>query len=252
MLALKRIKFFEFSIFFLGTLYVNYHYNVFPPSFYENWRPISFYQLLSGPLSQNTLLAFRLLWTLSALLAGLGIWRKSTGFLAFLFAALNLGHNYNFGNVYHGYSLYMGSLIFLGLGPLFAPKHETTWLKTPLKLWIIFVMTITGLQKLYYGGGLDWAFSDAFWVRLATNPYKGPFTNFLIEGPLWYSMAFAGYALFIVEVLAPLALINKKFGYLYFFLWSSFHLGVTLSFGNHYMFYSQVFVYAVFLDRGEN
>jgi len=239
----------DFSILFLGTLYINYHYNVFPADFYKYWRPISFYQLLDGPLDASLLTGTRVLWSFFACLAGLGFKRRLFGFFACLFAIVNLGHNYNFGNVYHSYSIYMGALILLGFGPLFCSSSASLkWISFTLKLYVVYVMTLTGLQKLYYGGGSEWALSDAFYIRIAVNPYVSPLARFVLAGPLYYSQFLAFYALFFIELLSPFSLLNRKTGLAFFFFWSSFHFGVTLLFGNHYLFYSQIFVYSVFLQ----
>jgi hypothetical protein len=143
----------------------------------------------------------------------------------------------------------MGSLLLLAFGPLMNSKSKDfSWIDWSMKIFVVFVMTLTGLQKLYYGGGSEWALSDAFYVRIAVNPYSSPLAKIVLDSPLFVSQLFAFYALFIIELLSPLALFNKRIGLLYFFFWSSFHLGVTLLFGNHYLFYSQIFVYSVFLQ----
>jgi hypothetical protein len=241
--------FIDFCVLFLGTCYINYHYNVFPSDFYKHWKPISYYTFLNGPLDSLTLSFTRVGWTLFACLAGLGFLRIPFALIGCLFAMINLGHNYNFGNVYHSYTLYMGSLLLLAFGPLMNSKSKDfSWIDWSMKIFVVFVMTLTGLQKLYYGGGSEWALSDAFYVRIAVNPYSSPLAKIVLDSPLFVSQLFAFYALFIIELLSPLALFNKRIGLLYFFFWSSFHLGVTLLFGNHYLFYSQIFVYSVFLQ----
>ena len=244
-------EFVDFSILFLGTLYINYHYNVFPPDFYSEWVPISFFKVLSTPLSSGVLVGTRILWTICACLAGLGFGRRLLGLLACLFACINLGHNYNFGNVYHSYSLYMGALILLGIGPWFGKTRDQLeeWIKFSLKVYVVYVMTLTGVQKLYYGGGLSWALSDAFYIRIGINPYSSPFAKLVLDGPLLLSQVLAAYALFVIELSSPLVFLNKRLGLFYFLMWSSFHVGVTLLFGNHWLFYSQIFVYSVFLEN---
>ncbi|MCF8059303.1 MAG: hypothetical protein K9K67_08405 [Bacteriovoracaceae bacterium] len=240
-----KLKTVEFCILTLGTLYVWYNFNVFPPDFFAQWRPISFYKLFSEPFSRDFLFILKSCWIFFLIFAGLGIGGRLFRIVGALCAIVLLGHHYNFGNVYHGTHVYIGAVIILCLLP--RPKSNGL-LISYIKYFVVFVMVLTGLQKLYYGGGLDWAFTDAFFVRLASHPYQAKIGRAVLEGPLILSQIFAGWALIVAELLAFMALFHKNLGRAYFFIWSSFHLGVTLVFGNHFMFYSQIFVYSAFLD----
>jgi len=239
-----KLKTVEFCILTLGTLYVWYNFNVFPPDFFEVWKPISFYKLFSRPLSNDLLGIFKFGWIFFLVLAGLGIGGYFFRIIGAVSAIILLGHHYNFGNVYHGTHVYMGAVMILCLLP--RPKSSAL-LISYLKYFVVFVMVLTGLQKLWYGGGFDWAFTDAFFVRLASHPYQPPVGQAVLEGPLILSQIFAGWALIVAELLAFVSLFHKNLGRVYFFIWSSFHLGVTFVFGNHFMFYSQIFVYSAFL-----
>lgn len=234
----------EFIVLTLGTLYVWYNFNVFPPDFFEVWKPISFYKLFSGPFSNGLLNVLKFCWIFFLVFAGFGIGGIVFRVAGALSAIILLGHHYNFGNVYHGTHVYIGAVMILCLLP--RPQSKRL-LISYLKYFVVFVMVLTGIQKLWYGGGLDWAFTDAFFVRLASHPYQPKIGQAVLEGPLIISQIFAGWALIVAELLAFVALFNKNWGRIYFFIWSSFHLGVTLVFGNHFMFYSQIFVYSAFL-----
>lgn len=243
---MSQLKYFEFLLLTCGTSYVAFQFNVFPPDFFLSWQPISFFQLLEGPLPEYVLVALRYVWFFSLVFAGIGVFKKVLCPLGAVAGVIALGHHYNFGNVYHGTHLYIGAVVLT----CFFPKKTLSpkLFLSMMKFFVVFVMCLTGIQKLYYGGGLDWAFSDAFYMRIASNPFHPFLAKKVLEGPLWFSQFLGGYSLIVVELLSPLALLNRRFGRLYFFIWSTFHLGVTLIFTNHFMFYSQIFVYSVFLD----
>ena len=217
--------------------------------FYETWNPISFFQLLDGPLTPEYLLIIKWIWLLSALLAGFGFIFNFSSKIALICACIFLGYEYNFGYVYHSTQVYLGALFILALAPRDEKAHRY-WHLSLVKLWVVYVMLITGLQKLYYGGGFSWAFSDSFYIKIFNLPYHTEFARFVLESPVIVSQLLAIFALVIIELLAPLSLYSKRTGIAYFFIWSSFHPLVTLVFGRHYQFYSQIFIYACFLPLG--
>ena len=243
---MKKLRTFEFLLLTCATSYVAYNFNKFPADFFLEWKPISFYKLLDSPLSETSLLIGKVIWFFSLFLAGLGVLRSPLSIIGGVAGIVTLGHHYNFGNVYHGTHLYIGALFLTCFFP-YKDRNPELFLKC-MKVFVVFVMCLTGLQKLYYGGGLDWAFTDSFYVRVASNPYHPFVAKLILEGPLWFSQLLAAYSLFVVEVLSPVAMFKPKFGRVFFWIWSSFHIGVTLLFTNHYMFYSQIFIYAIFLD----
>jgi hypothetical protein len=184
------------------------------------------------------------------MLASIGVLFRVTSKLATIFTIFYLGYNYNFGHVYHGYHLYLGTLIILSFAPKSA-DNKNSWHLSLVKSWIVYVMFITGVQKLYYGEGIYWAFSDNLYIKVLTLFNHTSFAKWILNSNLIVSQIFAFFSLFIVELFSPLSIINKKLGILYFFIWCSFHVFVTLTFGGHLSFYSQIFIYTAFLPLTE-
>jgi hypothetical protein len=60
-------------------------------------------------------------------------------------------------------------------------------------------------------------------------------------------VASAFYVVIICELLSPLALINKTFGKIYFFLWFSIHVGIFFVLGDHLNFFLNTVTASVFI-----
>lgn len=232
----------RFLLFFGGTLFLFLVPSVHPAGFYANWDPISFYRFLPGPLGETTLLVLRWTWLIAGLCAGLGWGYRWTSWICFAAGTIYLGHDYNFGFVYHSYHMYV-----LSLGIMALSRPGDRWAVQWVKAYVVYVMFLCGLQKLYFGGGFGWAFSDAFYLRLFTNPQKPFLTRWALEQPLFVSQILAGFALVVVELAAPLAFLGRRLGVFYFFIWSVFHFFVHWTYGGHTQFFSQIFCYAAFL-----
>lgn len=215
-----------------------------------NWLPISFYALLSDPLSLQLINILKWISYVFSLLASLGILFSVTSKIAVITMVFSIGYQYNFGTISHSLHLYLGALIILSFAPK-CLKSKRDWHIELIKYWIVFVMLTLGLQKLFYGEGLNWAFSDTFYIRLMALPYHTPLATRVLDSNIILSQLLAAYSLFVVELFSPLALLNKRIGLIYFFIWSTFHIGVTLLMSGHYKFYSQVFVYCVVLPTPE-
>jgi hypothetical protein len=242
-------KVFRVLLFIGATLFIYIRSGSALEGFYDNWSPISFFKLLDGPLSPQVLTGFKSGWLIFGILAGLNICFNWTSKLAFTFGTLFLGYEYNFGYVYHSTQVYLIAMFIMAFAPQDS-NGKKFWHLSIVKLWVVFVMLITGLQKLYYGGGFKWAFSDSFYIKIFNLPYHTPFAQYVLDSPVIISQILAIFALVVVELAAPLSLKSKRWGILYFFIWTSFHPLVTLVFGRHFQFYSQVFVYSAFLPLG--
>jgi hypothetical protein len=250
----------RWMLFFGGAIFYSFFKDVHPASFYGQWHPLSFYKFLSGPLSVEFLRNLRYVWLALSYVAGLGILYRYTSVLAFLTGVVYLGYDYNFGIVYHSHHMYIMCVAILVFGEVVS--HYSHRIKTSLDMYsadyhwplqwarcyVVYMMFICGLEKLWYGEGLKWAFSESFFLRLWTNPYQ-PFLNrWITSQPLFVSEIFAALALFLVELGAPLVFLGKKSRIFFFFVWSFFHVFVTLTYGDHYTFYSQILCYTLFID----
>ena len=247
-------------LFFCGAVFYTFMKDVHPTSFYEQWHPLSFYKLLPGPLSPSTLNTLRVIWLVFSYAAGLGILYRYTSLVAFLTGVVYLGHDYCFGIVYHSHHMYImcvGILVVSEFICGYSKRIKTSldlmstdyhWPLQWARCYVVYMMFVCGVEKLWYGGGLTWAFSESFFLRLWTNPYQPPLNQWITSQPLFVSQAFAAVALFVVELGAPLVFLGKKSRIFFFFIWSFFHFFVSLTYGNHFTFYSQILCYALFID----
>lgn len=237
---------FRFIIFALAPTYIIQRYasKVIDPT--QRWTPISFYTLLETPPPIEYIFYIKWASYFISLLAACGILFSISSKLATILTIVFLGFKYNFGHVYHSYHLYLGAMIILS----FAPKcsnNKRDWHLEMVKYWVVYVMSLTGLQKLYYGGGFQWALSDNLYIRILILLRHTNFAKWILNSDIIISQMFALFSLLVTELLSSLSLINKKIGVLFFIIWTSFHIFVTLTFGGHKMFYTQVFVYTAFL-----
>lgn len=232
-----------------------------PAGYYKNWVPISFYQLLPGPISWELLEWIRRIWLVCIFLAGLGLAFRFTITLGFLAGLFYGGYTYNFGWVYHSNHLFvmaLGILAFSRAGDAFrlfnksgasaAPSGAYRWPVRLIQCYVVYMFFICGLQKLWMAGGLAWVSSNSFYHMLTANPFQSAIAVWIQSQPPWVAKIFAGSALFVVELGAPLALVNGHFALAFALMWASFHVMVNTVFGIHTMFFSHLFVYTVFVN----
>lgn len=249
----------RFLVFVVGAIYLRIHSSQHPQTFYDVWNPISFYTLLSEPLSSTTLEVLRDIWLFSSLIAGIGVLFRWTAPLAFVTALIYLGHSYNFNRVYHSTHLYIMTVGILALARaphpfLFSTKNFTNkfsgeyfWPLRWIQCYVVFAFFVCGLQKLYYGHGLQWIFSENFYLRLLQNPFHPPLNQWILEQPLYVSQVMAFFAI-AIEFFAPLALLNRKWAVAFVVAWTAMHALVSATLGTHFQFFSQCFAYAAFLN----
>lgn len=226
----------------------NYSDKVIEPT--QRWLPISFYTLLDTVPPIEIIIYIKWISYFLSILAACGVFFNITSKFATILTIIFLGFKYNFGYVYHSYHIYIGVLIILSFAPK-GTKNQKDWHIEMVKYWVVYAMTLTGLQKLYYGGGLDWALSDNLYIRILTLLRHTDFAKWILNSDILVSQFFALYSLLVAELLSFLSLTSRKLGILYFFIWTSFHLFVSFTFGGHKMFYTQVFVYTAFLPLSD-
>ncbi len=246
-------------VFIGGALFFLVFRSNHPPTFYDQWNPISFYTFLPGPLSPALLESLRAIWLVLSVLAGFGIYFRWTAPIAFTMAVVYVGHDYNFNRVYHSIHLYIMTMGILALAPaahrnVFCnPKMsqrlsgDYLWPLRWIQLYVVYAFCLCGVQKLFYGQGLQWIFSENFYLRLLQNPYHPPLNEWILHQPLFVSQILAFVALSI-ELFAPLALINKHWALGFVIAWTGMHFFVSATLGTHQQFFSQCFAYAAFLD----
>ncbi len=252
----KQLQLYKIIIFGAATtfLFIKGHY--YPPSFYSQWQPISFYRLLDQPLPPGLLRFFEWGWFILSMATALSCLKAPQYFralakVASIFAVIYLGHDYNFGTIYHGTQLYLGVLLILAFAPMNKKEEQQQyfhdrWHIPLIKFFITFMLFGAGMQKLVKGG-LSWVFSDALFIKLALLPSHTWAATQLLQAPLWVFEFLAFIILFGVQLSAPLALFHRTIGIGYFILWSCFHLGATYIFSVGSTFYSQIFCYSLFL-----
>jgi hypothetical protein len=244
-----------------GAVFYFFMRDVHPDGFFTNWRPISFYQLMSGPISWQAVEWIRYTWLVFTFLAGLGLAFRFTITVGVLAGVFYNGYSYNFGWVYHSGHLYIMALIILSFSRagdgfrIFPRKQEvpapSSAYRWPVRLiqgYVVYVFFLCGAQKVWHAGNLDWAFSNSFFNMLMSTAYQTPLNVWIQSQHPWVARFFAAGALFVVELGAPLAFLNRRMAVIYFFLWSFFHVMVTNTFGIHRMFFSQIFAYTAFID----
>ncbi len=250
-----QLKLYRAIIFGPATAFIFFKGHYYPDSFYEKWQPISFYQLFDSTFTSTSLTTLKWAWFILALTCFVTSFKATRYFqtlakLASLMGVTYLGHDYNFGVVYHGTHLYIGVALILAFAPL---NHSTNpefsgarWHLELIKFFITFMLFGAGLQKLLKGG-LSWVFSDSLYIKMALLPSHTWAAEILLSSPLWVFQLFAFMILFGVQLSAPLALTNRYIGMIYFLLWSFFHLGATYFFSIGSTFYLQIFCYTIFL-----
>lgn len=246
----------RFILFTCGSIFHFFYQEVWEiPDFYHHWQPISFFQLLSGPLSNEVQKYIHLVWVASYFLAGLGIFFRPLALMGSILGLIYLGHDYNFGVVYHSHHIYIMSCCILSFSS--ADKGFVFWRKSDpqfhwkyrwpirwVQTYVVYVMFLCGLEKVFIGGPVTWAFTDAFYMRTLIHPYKTPLRDWLLDQPLFVSQILSFLGLYVAEVFAPFALFRRGIARFYVYFWISFHVFVLFIFGFHVGFFSQVFAYS--------
>lgn len=223
-----------------------------------HFKPIGVFHLLSQPISVHYLLLIYKVWILLCCLFFFGFLTRWVAPFWFLSTVVVLGYGSNFGNISNSTQMLVLASFVLSLSycsdrvsldalmrrPVVRDSWDYFWPKRMLQVLVVMSLFVLGLQKLYFQG-LDWIFSDKLYLTIFANPVQTEFSVWLLGQPLWLTQLFAFMTVFVVELLAPLALISP-FHYIYPLIWSSFHLGIWLTFGGFKMFFSQIAVYMCF------
>lgn len=243
--GLNNISICRFLVFTLGSLFLFYNSygQILLPV--EQWRPISFYQFLSGPISVTVYSFTNYFWLITSLIAGVGYRFRFFSVLAFLSGLFILGYEYNFGYVYHSKHLYIGSVGF------FALWGESEYSLKLIRYYAVYILFVTGLEKLYFGEGLTWALSSNLYLQILDSPVRTKLGEWLLNQNIMVSQVFAFVTLVFIELMSPLSLLmfkRYKSAFLFVVGWTLFHIMVTLTFGGHTQFFSHLFCYAAFIN----
>ncbi len=226
----------------------------------ELYQTVGVYSLFGIPCSSYLFKIAYWAGILTAFLALLGLGYKWTGKLASLFALFVSGYIYNFHEVYHSYHMFIIVVLIVGFSRAGGSLSFDAWLQKnsmedswefhwPLqmvRLYVVYVYWIVGIEKLYYGG-FEWAFSENLQMIVFVNPQKGLLAPWFLSLSKYSVILIASWSLFVAEFLSPIALFGKKAGYFMWFNWLIFHIGVSLTLGGHLGFFSQVLCACVFL-----
>jgi len=260
-LAYARISVGLFCLVFLGGR----PREDFPGSaFFQHWTPEGMFRLLDGPVDTSLYLWGLNIFNLSLVLVILGLGSRYMMVLAFLSGFWVHGYFTNFSNeIYHHSQIAILALGILSLGPVndslsvdnlfhkrsfFFNRHGDDY-GFPLQLlfvWVVLAYFTAGYQKWISGDGLSWALSENFRLRLLFAPERSWFGDWLLYSPKFIVQGFALVGL-LAEVLAPLVLWRRKLLYIFVPLWIGLHIFVSVTFGGHRAFFSQVGCYIALL-----
>lgn len=251
-LAILRIILFSFAIYFLTT-----SYKTSLEFLCTEWSPYGVFKILQIPCSEIAYNLIFIFGIVGSVFAILGVFYRPMAIIGAFSVMLFLGYRYNLIRMYHGYHVYVMVLFIVSLSQacnvlsLKKTKSEDlhwkyNWPIAMCKLYVVYVYFICGIEKLYFRG-LDWVFSDSLYLVMFVNPQEASLKMWILDQPLWVSQALAFWSLFVCELMAPLALLNKCWGYSYWFIWLSFHMGVHITLGGHKSFFSQLVAASVFL-----
>lgn len=212
--------------------------------------PVGIFHILPQLTDQTLLQVLSHVFQASLFLAAFGILTGPSLLVAVVSGAYVLANHYNYGTVGHGTTLIYTCVLVLALVPWSAWKKDyvgihARWPIAFLKCFIVATYFIAGLQKLRFSG-FEWAWSEnlAIYMFQHSSTLAG---QILLELPAVVLRSFAAFALF-VELLSPLALLSRRNGYVFVFLWASLHLGIQLTMGHHKGFLSQIPCLLVFCE----
>ncbi len=181
-------------------------------------------------------------------LAALGIFYRWTSKLSFLALLTQWGYLHSFGKITNGWHTLIVAVGLLALASRSSkrpPEVSYGWCLQVIKVYVVWVYFVNGLAKVMHGA--EWAFSDNFFLHLWIRPFLGPLGEYLLTVDPIYSTVLAIGAMVVVELCAPLALFSRRIGYMYFFIWMGFHLGVTAMLSGHRNYYAYILVNLIFL-----
>lgn len=261
-LGLSRIFFFAVSLYFFPRVEDQL---LMAPN--EDWQPIGLYHLTPGPWSLELREILIKVWGILCVLGLLGLFSRWTLKLAALVGLMVLSYHNNFTEVYHSTHVPGMLVLILGLSRAGESLSLDQWLRSKkglrppepdgsfrwpfelCKAYVVWSYFINGVEKFWYSGfeslsGVQLA------VRLVENPNQTPFAVWLMQAPDLLLAGMSTYSVLISQILAPSLYIFPKLGYLYPFIFFFFHLGVTLSFGWHIMFFYYIagFIFVVPLE----
>ncbi|WP_413287900.1 hypothetical protein [Bdellovibrio sp. HCB337] len=212
--------------------------------------PVGFFHILPQLTSQGFLQVLSFVFQASLLLGTIGVLTGPSLLVAAVSGAYVLANHYNYGTVGHGTTLIYTCLLVLALVPWSAWKRDyngihARWPIAFLKCFIVASYFIAGLQKLRFSG-FEWAWSEnlAIYMFQISSTLAG---QILLELPPVVLRSLALFAL-LVELLSPLALLSRRSGYVFVFLWASLHFGIQLTMGHHKGFLSQIPCLLVFCE----
>ena len=255
-LAFFRIIITSYLLYFHQLVWDRLIYAIQSTSF----QPIGIFKTLPHPISVENLRFIYFAWILFLFFVFIGFASRYTTAILFFLSLIVLGYSSNFGKVVHDTHMILMSLLVLAVSRhadvlsldsvLYEKRKEKSWhYGWPLRflqIYVVVSLTTLGMQKILQQG-LVWAFSDKFYLTVYTHPSSGLLHEWFIGLPIWVSMLAAASALLVFELFSPLALFYP-FNCVYPFFWSAMHVGVTLLFGGHKMFFSQIAVYFCFLN----
>ncbi|NQZ17877.1 MAG: HTTM domain-containing protein [Bdellovibrionales bacterium] len=223
------------------------------------WNPQGIFYILNIPCSNSLYQSLIYISGISSVFAVIGLFFPITSKIAALSTILVTGYNYNFLRTYHSYHLLVMILLILSFSKAHArfsvdslfkkfPQQSASfrWPMQLCRVYVVYVYSICGVQKLVIGG-LNWISGENLFLLLFLNPQNGVYKQTMLQSPLWFFYFSAFWAAIVCELLAPLALISPVIGFIYWFIWLSFHFGVQLTLGDHTSFFTQFFASSIFL-----
>ncbi len=247
---LYSFRFFKIyrCILFLGMAFFS-KYSEFSKTGCYHWSPVGLINLLNIPCSLDLYQLCRIVTPIACILAAVGVKYAWTSKIAFVSVLIQFGMMSSFGKVGHAYHLIVmtiGLLSFVKESSFRDSGFAKSWQLRLIKVYIVWVYFVNGLAKMA-DEGFAWGFSDNLYITLSLRPYLGYLGVYLLEKPYYYSALFGAIALVVTELAAPLALYRRAWGTIFFVIWFTFHIGVTLLLSGHIEFYTHIIAFTVFL-----
>lgn len=235
-------------LFFLGAGCFTFEFSLVEFNNDTLWSPVGVISWLGLEPSHWIFPASRYTAVFMCLLAAFGLLSPWTAILSFISMLLCYGHALGFGKVFHSYHLMVGAAGILCLAGSSSNRGSGLshgWVIQLIKFYTVWIYFICGLSKVI-SGGVTWFLSDNLYLILLARPSLGPLGPYFLEVDSFFQQTTA-LIVVLIEVLSPLALVSRNWGYLFFALWIIFHTGVSLIMGGHLTFFSQILVATVFL-----
>lgn len=231
---------------------------------------VPLFQILPFPFSQNTLGALEVLWAFALILGLIGLCTRPALFAAGLCGVLVLGHEFNWGRIFHSESLILQALLFLGLvrgagevwsvdqllatwrskrqartsiKPSMTPKEALAAL-VGLQILVCLCYFSAGLSK-FRRGGWEWALSENLAIDFFQQPFRNPLSTWFLDQDPWVLRTLA-FSVLSLELLSWLPLWWTRARFFFLLSWGMLHLGVYMILGGHSLFFSQILLYPAF------